>query len=132
MNQDTTRYSIALLLVATLAVCGFAKDGAMHGERQPPLEKADFGVFTADDAIGLFLLVGQSNMKGRGAIDMMPATDKKILFFHPKQQAWFVARDPLHATGTPDRLDPRDNAGTGPGLSFAKALVGKGQMWESD
>ena len=42
-----------------------------------------------------------------------------------KEEAWFVARDPLHATGTPDNVDPRDNAGTGPGLSFAKAIAGK-------
>ena len=65
-------------------------------------------------------------MKGRGSIDMKPETDKKILFFHPNEETWFVARDPLHATGTPDKLDRRDNAGTGPGLSFAKAIAGKG------
>ena len=34
-----------------------------------------------------------------------------------------MARDPLHATGTPDLIDGKDNAGTGPGLSFAKTLV---------
>ncbi len=65
-------------------------------------------------------------MKGRGSIDMTPKTDNRILFIHPTEEAWFVARDPLHATGTPDKLDPRDNADTGPGLSFAKAILGKG------
>jgi hypothetical protein len=97
----------------------------MHGEPQPPLEKADFSVFSTEDQLGLFLLVGQSNMKGRGSIDMNPETDTRILFFHPGEENWFVARDPLHATGTPDKLDRRDNAGTGPGLSFAKAIAGK-------
>ena len=126
MTQGATRYAMALLLGAVLVTSGFSEDGAMHGEPQPPLEKADFSVFSPDDSMGLFLLVGQSNMKGRGSIDMKPETDKRILFFHPTEEAWFVARDPLHATGTPDKLDPRDNAGTGPGLSFAKAIVGKG------
>ena len=91
MNPETTRHALALLLGAMFIATGFSQDGAMHGEPQPPLEKADFRVFAPDDSIGLFLLVGQSNMKGRGSINMKPETDERILFIHPTQEAWFVA-----------------------------------------
>ena len=126
MTQGATRYAMALLLGAVLVPFGFSENGAMYGEPQPPLVRADFNILAPHDSIGLFLLVGQSSMKGRGAVDMEPKTNKRILFFHPTEEAWFVARDPLHATGTPEKLDPRDNAGTGPELSFAKDIVGKG------
>ncbi len=63
-------------------------------------------------------------MKGRGAIDLNSATDARILFLHPTERKWFVARDPLHAVGTPDAIDGSDNSGTGPGMSFSKSLLG--------
>ena len=62
-------------------------------------------------------------MKGRGAIEMNPVENKNILFFHSKQRQWNIARDPLHAQGTPDRIDGSDNSGTGPGMSFAQTLA---------
>ena len=62
-------------------------------------------------------------MKGRGAIGMKPVESRNILFFHPKKQQWYIARDPLHAQGTPDMIDGSDNFGTGPGMSFARTLA---------
>lgn len=102
---------------------GVLAKGTRFGPEQPPLNPADFSVFDEDQVVDLFLLIGQSNMKGRGEIDMKPVENKRILFYHVKEHDWFVARDPLHATGTPDLIDGKDNAGTGPGLSFAKTLV---------
>ena len=97
--------------------------GARGGAAQPPLHPADFSTFAEQDTLDLFLLVGQSNMKGRGAIEMNPVENKNILVFHSKQRQWNIARDPLHAQGTPDRIDGSDNSGTGPGMSFAQTLA---------
>lgn len=97
--------------------------GTRFGPEQPPLHAADFKVFAEGGTIDLFLLIGQSNMKGRGDIDMNPVENERILFYHVTEEDWFVARDPLHATGTPDLIDGKDNAGTGPGLSFARTLL---------
>jgi hypothetical protein len=97
--------------------------GTRGGAAQPPLHPADFSAFAEQDMLDLFLLVGQSNMKGRGAIEMKPVENKNIVFFHSKQQQWYIARDPLHAQGTPDRIDGSDNSGTGPGMSFAQTLA---------
>lgn len=97
--------------------------GSQGGEKQPPLNKADQKIITSSPSMDMFLLVGQSNMKGRGSIDLNPTTNPRILFFHMTQKEWFVARDPLHALGTPTQIIKSDNAGTGPGLSFAKTLM---------
>ncbi len=112
---------ISLLFIGT-NIKATAK-GSRGGEAQPPLVAADFTVSPKDQALDLFLLVGQSNMKGRGEINMEPTTNTKLFFLHPTKLQWFIARDPLHALGTPDKIDGSDNSGTGPGMSFATALL---------
>lgn len=107
---------------ASLPAADLLGKGSRGGAAQPPLYPADFSVFSKDDTLDVFLLVGQSNMKGRGEIDMKPPVDKKILFFHSKKEKHYIARDPLHAQGTPDKIDGKDNSGTGPGMSFAQTL----------
>jgi hypothetical protein len=99
--------------------------GTKKGEPQPALHKADFGEFSGDDALDLFLLAGQSNMKGRATIPMEPIENKNILFFHSKELNWYIARDPLHAQGVPDLIDGDDNSGTGPGITFGQCLTEK-------
>lgn len=113
---------IAGSVYASLPLIDLIAKGSRGGAAQPPLYPADFSVFSKDDTMDVFLLVGQSNMKGRGEIDMKPPIDKNILFFHSKKQKHYIARDPLHAQGTPDMIDGGDNSGTGPGMSFAQAL----------
>jgi hypothetical protein len=113
-----------VLLCATSFTPLFAA-GSRGGAAQPPLHAADYSVFAKETTLDLFLLVGQSNMKGRGLIDLKPVTHDRNLFFHPKQQQWYVSRDPLHSAGTPDLIDGSDNAGTGPGMSFAMTLLEK-------
>lgn len=56
---------------------------------------------------------------------MEPMTDVRVCFLHLGERKWFIARDPLHALETPDRIDLGDNAGTGPGMSFARTILGK-------
>jgi hypothetical protein len=97
--------------------------GTSKGEAQPPLHEADLDAFSAEDTLDLFLLAGQSNMKGRATIPMEPQENSNILFLHSKELNWYVARDPLHAQGVPDLLDGSDNSGTGPGMTFARSLM---------
>jgi len=61
-----------------------------------------------------FLLIGQSNMAGRGVLDDLASpVDGRILMF--RESAWVTARDPLHT-------DPRGWAGAGLGMGFARTL----------
>jgi hypothetical protein len=71
----------------------------------------------------VFLLIGQSNMKGRGALSEKSATDPRVWMFPFGGNQWVPARDPLHAAGQNDMIDRSDNAGVGPGMSFARALL---------
>jgi hypothetical protein len=64
----------------------------------------------------LFLLIGQSNMAGRGVVE---AQDKAIIpgvFMLDKEMAWVPAVDPLH-------FDKPTVAGVGLGRTFAKTLL---------
>jgi hypothetical protein len=97
-------------------------NGTKFGETQPPLQPANL---EKGEVIDLFLLAGQSNMKGRAKIDLTPHINPDILFFHSKKEKWFTAREPIHAQGVPDLIDNNDNAGTGPGVYFAKELIKK-------
>ena len=62
----------------------------------------------------VFLLMGQSNMAGRGKVDASQQPDPHI-FSLGKDMNWEPAKDPLH-------FDKKE-AGVGPGLSFAREVV---------
>jgi len=65
----------------------------------------------------VYLLLGQSNMAGRGAPDSAPGeANPRILSLSP-EGVWVPARDPLHVKI--GRVEP----GVGPGLSFAETLL---------
>lgn len=69
----------------------------------------------------VFVLVGQSNMLGRGfPVSAGEASDTRVLVWRPvNDQGWTVAQDPLG--------DPADPAnGVGPGMTFAKHLAAAG------
>jgi hypothetical protein len=66
--------------------------------------------------LDLFLLIGQSNMAGRGAVEEQ---DRKVIpgvFVFTKSMEWAPAIDPLH-------FDKPTIAGVGLGRSFAQQLV---------
>ena len=64
----------------------------------------------------LFLLIGQSNMAGRGVIEPEDKQPIPGVFALNKEMAWTPAIDPLH-------FDKPDIAGVGIGRSFAKTLL---------
>lgn len=75
----------------------------------PPADKSTFH---------LYLLIGQSNMEGRGAIDAeSKIADPRVLSFDKNNQ-WVPATDPLH-------FGDKGIMGTGPGLAFGKAMAAK-------
>ncbi len=73
----------------------------------PPSDKGSFH---------LYLLTGQSNMEGRGVLDAEgKKADPRVLSFGNDNQ-WVPATDPLH-------IREKGGGGTGPGLSFGKAMA---------
>lgn len=67
----------------------------------------------ADPPLSLYLLVGQSNMAGRGRVEAA-RPDPRIVAWS-RSDTWVPACDPLHYD--------KPEAGVGPGLAFAAAMA---------
>lgn len=74
---------------------------------QPPVPKKKFH---------LFLLAGQSNMAGRGEVEVVDKTSSPRIWVLNKENEWQVAVEPLH-------FDKPGITGVGPGLAFAKKMA---------
>ena len=77
------------------------------------------------EQVDIYLLLGQSNMKGRGALPAEQSTDPRIIHMNMGNDQWYEAVHPLHKAGVPDLIDGSDNSGVGPGLAFAQAVLAK-------
>jgi len=64
----------------------------------------------------LILLIGQSNMAGRGQLDTQSSTTDSQIWMIDSNNVWIPAKDPVH-------FDKPSAVGVGPGLSFAQAVV---------
>jgi hypothetical protein len=93
---------------------------------KPPLEPVDITKLPAGlERLDLFLLIGQSNMKGRGIMPEEPKRDPRFVMMAIKDDQWYLARHPLHLTGDPKTFAGHDNAGVGSGLAFAEVLAAR-------
>jgi hypothetical protein len=63
----------------------------------------------------LYLLIGQSNMSGRGAVEAGDTVGNQRILSLNKNGEWIIAKDPLHFD--------KAKTGVGPGLSFARAML---------
>ena len=89
-----------------------------------PLEEADITILPSGlDRVDIFLLMGQSNMKGRGVMPSEPLRNSQIIMMHKGTDDWYLARHPLHLVGSPTDFSGADNAGVGPGLAFAETIA---------
>lgn len=64
----------------------------------------------------IFLLIGQSNMAGRGAVEAQDKTPHPRVFVLNKELAWVPAVDPLH-------FDKPERIGTGLGKTFGQIVA---------
>jgi hypothetical protein len=73
---------------------------------------------TVPEQMDLYLLIGQSNMAGRGATDEASKPGSPKIWSISRQLEWKIAADPLHE-------DKPAVAGVGPGLTFAQEILKK-------
>ena len=71
---------------------------------------------TPPDQMDLYLLVGQSNMAGRGATDAASKPNSPKIWAINRHNEWTMATDPLHE-------DKPAVVGVGPGLTFAQEVL---------
>jgi hypothetical protein len=92
----------------------------------PPLQAVDITKLPEGvERLDLCLLMGQSNMKGRGVMPEQPLCEPHIVMMHLRDDHWYLARHPVHLTGDAQTFAGADNAGVGPGLSFAQTLAAR-------
>jgi hypothetical protein len=99
-----------ILLVAVVIGAGVAWDSQIAAGQEPIValpEREDFH---------LFLLVGQSNMAGRGKVPAVSSAPHPRVLMFDKSLQWVPARDPLH-------FDKPAIVGVGLGTSFANYLA---------
>lgn len=63
----------------------------------------------------LFLLIGQSNMAGRGKVEPQDRVENPHIFMLTKDLKWVPAKEPLHFD--------KPAAGVGPGSEFAREIL---------
>ncbi len=79
------------------------------------LNKQHEAIALIDKNFYIFLLAGQSNMAGRGFVDDSSKLTNDSIFMLNKNNEWVLATDPVH-------FDKKE-AGVGPAISFARALL---------
>ncbi|MCB2406558.1 sialate O-acetylesterase [Hymenobacter lucidus] len=103
------RALLLLLCVAALLTDSAGAQSLRPKRRElavPPAHKEEFR---------LYLLVGQSNMAGRGVVEAQDTVpNRRVLRLNAAGQ-WETAQDPVHFD--------KSVAGVGPGLSFGRALA---------
>ncbi|HEY8599405.1 MAG TPA: sialate O-acetylesterase [Thermomicrobiales bacterium] len=116
------RKVLPLLLLFSLG--GLFGVGTLHLTRQGAT-----GVTTPEDdplptqPMLLFVLAGQSNMSGRGALPGEQQPNQRIFLFG-NDYRWRIATEPLDdAHNQVDRISIDDDAGFSPGLTFATTLL---------
>lgn len=91
----------ALFLFAVLTM-------SLAGDSVPP---------PAKEKLKLYLLMGQSNMAGRGIMEKEDLTPHPRVFLLNSSNQWEVAIEPI------TRYEPKKTPGVGPGLAFGKAMA---------
>ena len=115
-------------------LCLFALSSSLYAQKvkkpqtppptKPPLVSVDIAkLLEGATHLDLWLLCGQSNMKGRGFMPEEPKNDPRIVMMHMTDDQWYRARHPLHLVGDAKTFQDHDNAGVGPGLAFAEVLA---------
>jgi hypothetical protein len=73
---------------------------------------------TVDSNFHVYLLIGQSNMAGRGMVDAESKIVNPRILMLDSFNHWVAATDPVH-------FDKPELVGVGPAISFAKEMLGK-------
>ena len=72
-------------------------------------------VNTPQNKFHLYLLIGQSNMAGRGIVEPQDTVGNSRILLLNRDGDWEIAKDPVHFD--------KSAAGVGPGLSFAREML---------
>ncbi|MDR1864801.1 MAG: sialate O-acetylesterase [Bacteroidales bacterium] len=110
-----------LWAVSYLASCGdklpvAVQDSTEETDTDSTTDTAsDLGQAVAKEKFHLYLLIGQSNMAGRGTVEPQDTVGNPRILKLNRNGEWEIAREPLHFD--------KPVAGVGPGLAFARDML---------
>ncbi|MEB2784931.1 sialate O-acetylesterase [Algoriphagus persicinus] len=99
------RHFLLFLFPALLLGCAVHKN----------ISTAESKNISSTDNFHLYLLMGQSNMAGRGKVEAIDTLTHPRVYMLDKNRNWVFARDPMHFD--------KPVAGTGLGLTFGKIMA---------
>lgn len=108
-NDRSLAASLAIGLAALFGPLVFAADGPCGSGPGPGVTH-------------VFLLIGQSNMAGRGRVEAADLVPHPRVFSFSKDQRWVPAVEPIS-------FDKPEIAGVGPGCSFGRAVADTHPGW---
>jgi hypothetical protein len=118
----TALLSLPLLMHA--APAALAQSPPEHPAATAAFTPVDIRTFpSGTDTLDVFLLLGQSNMMGRGELPAEQTESPRIVMMHLRDDQWYRAREPLHLMGQPSGFAHARGAGVGPGLTFARDIA---------
>jgi hypothetical protein len=110
MAYPLKKIRLPLFVLTVILVCT-----GCHPGRQLPATATNSPLPGVDSNFHLYLLVGQSNMAGRGVPDSLSTISHSAILMFTKDQQWVPATDPVH-------FDKKE-AGVGPAISFAQTML---------
>jgi hypothetical protein len=97
-----------------LLCCFFFFNVSAQREHYPRVRE-EVKITVPKEKLHLYLLVGQSNMAGRGIVEPPDTIGNPRILRLNRKGDWEIAKDPLHFD--------KPAAGVGPGLSFAREIL---------
>lgn len=94
-----------IIFIFFIASCGFIKNIRENKIQQ-----------RAKENFHIYILLGQSNMSGRGRLDSIDTLPHNRVYMFNSDSIWVLAKDPIHNELT-------KTVGTGLGLSFGKKMA---------
>lgn len=108
--RNWCKYSLSLIplyvLILMLSSCNVSKNTLQP--KQEPIEK------NPAQTVWIYLMAGQSNMSGRGAIEAQDTISNPRILSIDSKGNWVLAKEPLHFY---------ENSGLDCGLSFAQEML---------
>ena len=99
-----SRCVLAAVVLLCAAGPAFAQGGKQKDDKLPPKEQ-----------FHIYLLMGQSNMAGRGEVRLVDRSSSREILMLDRDNAWVPATEPVH-------FDKPGIVGVGPGLAFARRM----------
>lgn len=99
-------------LIPLLFLCTYLCYGQ---EKVSPKTREVVSINIPKEKFHLYLLIGQSNMAGRGTVEPQDTLGNSRILRLNREGDWEIAKDPIHFD--------KSVAGVGPGLSFAREML---------